>query len=213
MKKTLLTAAASLACMAAFAQGRISFSNNSSHLVYYDPVSTPDPSLAGNAVFNGTINGTNGMPAGYTLVTDLYIGTSSSSLSLISSTTFSASPGSLSSMSVIVPSIPGGTTVFIVTQVRDSASTPEAIWTPGFQGAGLNWYGASSEFTFVLGTSAIAYPAMWSTAGTWAAGTFPMDQYGSGFRGAISVAPVPEPTSFALAGLGAASLLIFRRRK
>jgi hypothetical protein len=29
----------------------------------------------------------------------------------------------------------------------------------------------------------------------------------------IGVAPVPEPTTFALLGLGAAGLLIFRRRK
>jgi hypothetical protein len=29
----------------------------------------------------------------------------------------------------------------------------------------------------------------------------------------IQVSTVPEPTSFALAGLGAAALLIFRRRK
>lgn len=35
----------------------------------------------------------------------------------------------------------------------------------------------------------------------------------SGLYGTINVTSVPEPTSMALAGLGAASLLIFRRRK
>jgi hypothetical protein len=34
-----------------------------------------------------------------------------------------------------------------------------------------------------------------------------------GGMGAISVQSVPEPASFALAGLGAAMLVIFRRRK
>jgi hypothetical protein len=34
----------------------------------------------------------------------------------------------------------------------------------------------------------------------------------SGYAGVV-LAPIPEPTSFALAGLGAAALLIFRRRK
>ena len=48
---------------------------------------------------------------------------------------------------------------------------------------------------------------------TWTDGTFNMDQYGTGSRGAIAVGVVPEPTSFALCGLGAAALLIFRRRK
>lgn len=210
MKKLVLTAVASLACLAAFAQGKISFQANSLHLVYFDPART-DASLGGTGPFSGP-GGTN-MPPGVSLMGDLYIGTSSSSLSLISSTTFGASPGTFATMSVQVPGIPGGTSVFVVAQVRDSASAAETTWTPGFQGQGLGWYGASQEFTFVLGTSAIAYPAMWSTAGTWATGGFNMDQYGAGARGAIGVAPVPEPTSFALAGLGAAAMLIFRRRK
>ena len=58
------------------------------------------------------------------------------------------------------------------------------------------------------------YPAMWSSAAqsTWAAGTFPV--VGATGFGAIEVyATVPEPSMFALAGLGIASLLIFRRRK
>jgi hypothetical protein len=37
--------------------------------------------------------------------------------------------------------------------------------------------------------------------------------YGAtGFNGLV-LAPIPEPSTFALAGLGAAALLIFRRRK
>jgi len=208
MKKLVLTAVASLACLAAFGQGKISFQNNSTHLVYYDPVRVSDASLSGKAVSPGL------MPSGITLVGDLYVGTSSSSLSLISSTSFGAAPGSFSTMSVQVPAIPGGTSVFVVAQVRDSAHAAEATWTPGFQGQGLGWYGASQEFTFVLGTSSISYPAMWSTAGNWAAGTFPLDSSaGAGALGAIGVAAVPEPTTFALAGLGAAAMLIFRRRK
>jgi len=35
----------------------------------------------------------------------------------------------------------------------------------------------------------------------------------TGWAGPITLAPVPEPSMFALAGLGAAALLIFRRRK
>lgn len=45
-----------------------------------------------------------------------------------------------------------------------------------------------------------------------ATGQSPADEFGPALQG-FSVVPVPEPTTFALAGLGIASMLIFRRRK
>jgi hypothetical protein len=166
------------------------------------------------------------MPAGVTLVADLYMGTSSSSLTLYSTTTFGATSGKWNTLNVqaVAPAgaIAGGTTVFVVAQIRDNAFAAPATWTPASAGVpvGTTWYGASQEFSFVLGTSTLAYPPMYAPGAslggglsTWALGTYPMDYLAAGFRGAIVVSPVPEPTSFALAGLGAAALLIFRRRK
>jgi hypothetical protein len=211
MKKLVLTAVASLACLAAFAQGKVSLQVDSLHLVYYDPART-DASLGGQGC-SSTL-----FPAGYPMMADLYAGTSSSSLSLISSTTFSASPGKPNSLSVQIPGVPSGS-VFMILQVRDSAgTTPESIWTPAFneaaaQAAGLHFWGTSTEFSFNLGVS-ITYPPMWGANGNWPAGTFALDQYGAGSRGGIAVVSlVPEPTTAALAGLAAAALLIFRRRK
>lgn len=212
MKKLILTVAASVACLAAFAQGRISFQTDSLHLVYYDNVAA-NGSLAGQAV--SSLN----LPGGISLVADLYMGTSSSSLSLYSSTSFSATAGKWNTVSVTAPTIPGGTTVFVVAQIRDAASAAPSTWTPISEPFG-SYYGRSQEFTFVLGTSSLQYPPMYTTGAslgggfsTWAPGTYNMDFVSPGQRGGIAVAPVPEPTSFALAGLGAAAMLIFRRRK
>jgi len=212
MKKVVLTLTASLACLAAFAQGKISFQTDTLHLVYFQDVAGHSN---GEAIYLGN------MPGTATLVADLYMGTSSGSLFLYSSTTFTATPGKWASTSVQAtansvtgaPAVAGGTTVFVVTQIRDAASAAPNQWSPGLAPFGT-YYGVSSEFQFTLG-SAATYPTMFAPAnGNWAPGTVDMSGYGAGaWKGAIGVSPVPEPTSMALLGLGTAAMLIFRRRK
>jgi hypothetical protein len=199
MKKTFVILAATLASITAFAQGKLSFSTDSLHLVYYNP---GYPGFGGQGVYAGN------MPAGINFVADLYVGTSASSLSLISSTTFSSAPGKFNTISVQVPGIPSGS-VYTMAQIRDSAYPAESVWTPGFVPPTINW-GSSDVFTFTLGIS-ITYPPFWGSNGTWARGTFPMDQYGTGSLGAIMVG-IPEPSCLALAGLGTAALLLRRRK-
>jgi len=227
MKKLVLTCAATLAAVAAFAQGRVQFGNDSLHLVYFD--SSVAGKTNGEAVWTGggesTINGTP-----YTFLADYYLGTSSSSLSLVSSTTFnSTSPGKPSLANYSAPGIAGGTTVYIVEAVRDSGGVAAATLTPaqiasGASGLGASegatFFGIGTEFSFVLGTSTASYPPMYSKgvvlgggSSTWANGTQDMSAYGAGNVGAVGVSAVPEPATFALAGLGAAAALIFRRRK
>jgi len=212
MKKLVLTVTATLACVAAFAQGRISFQTDSLHLVYYG-TSANNGALAGTAVGTGSQS-----PGGVTLVADLYMGTASGSLALYSTTTFAAN-GKWNTLSVTAAGIPGGTTMFVVTQVRDQLAAAPSTWTPATQPFG-SYYGKSEEFTFVLGTSSLQYPPMYAhgaTLGgglsTWADGTYNMDFLAPNQRGAIQVNAVPEPASFALAGLGFAALTILRRRK
>jgi len=209
MKKVVLTLTASLACLAAFAQGKISFQNDSTRLAYYD-------STVGSAFASNGVSST-GTPNGATFMADLYMGTTSTSLQLISSTTFGAVPGKWTATSIIAP-WGGGTTVFIVAQVRDSGGTPAATFIPATDMSlavaglhGFSYAGWSQEFSYPL--NSLSPQPMWNASGTWAPATVNMDQYGAGSRGAIAVSAVPEPTSMALLGLGTAAMLIFRRRK
>jgi hypothetical protein len=209
MKKTLLTLTATLAALAAFAQGKVGFQNDSLHLVYYDNTTG---SLAGKTVYDTQ------MPAGTTLVADLYMGTASASLSFYSSTSFGGTalgPGKWNPTSVTAnnPFVASGH-VFVQVQIRDNSVGAPPIFT------GLpigNYYGKSSMFDFTLGTG-ITYPVMWGANGNWPVGTQDLsgvDGNLPGSRGAIAVSStiIPEPTSFALAGLGAAALMVIRRRK
>jgi hypothetical protein len=171
------------------AQGKIGFNTDTLHLVYYDATV---PELGGSAVSSSN------MPPGVTLMADLYMGTSSSTLYLYSSATFSTTAGRWNSVSVVANTNPvtGAPTIFgqayIVTQVRDGSLTPPSIWTPTTSPFG-NYYGVSQEFTLCV-CGGITYPPMWGASGTWAAGTFPLDQYGAGFKGAIAVSsPVGLP--------------------
>jgi len=155
MKKVVLTLTASLACLAAFGQGRISFQTDSLHLVYYQ--NTPGYTN-GEAVYAAPGH----MPAGVTLMADLYLGTSSTSLSLISSTTFSTvSAGKWNTLNYQSPTISGGTTVFVVAQIRDAAFAAPSTWDSATAPFGT-FYGASQEFSFVLGTSSLQYPQMYN---------------------------------------------------
>jgi hypothetical protein len=216
MKKLVLTAVASLACLAAFAQGKINFQNDSLHLAYWGPTAGALAGLPVNA--DSLAGGITGIAA------DLYMGTSSSSLALYQTTAFSplaTGPGKWLAAQTLAqgntvnpsaPSIGGGTSVFVEVVIRSTEKGANLTFDPANGSQFIAW-GASSMFNFTLG-SGITYPLMWNqTSGNWPLGTWNMDNYGAGSRGSILVNVVPEPTTAALAGLGAAALLIFRRRK
>jgi hypothetical protein len=77
-----------------------------------------------------------------------------------------------------------------------------AYATPQLAQANGSVFGWSGVFRYDYANNVTAPTSL----GTQAAANGPGD-------GHFGVVPVPEPTTFALAGLGAASLLIFRRRK
>ena len=205
MKKILLTIALTAVCAGAFAQGKIAMANDSLHLAYFGPtVKGADAALAGQKV---TLAAT---PSGSTFLVDLFGGTSAGTMSLQQSTTFAAAiPGGWS-RNFISANLAGNTTYTFQVKIREASfATAEAAQ------AGGGYYGFSQVFTMIPG-GGIPYNSIVNpntpAFSTWAAGNVALP--GGGF-GAISVEaiPVPEPSSMALAGIGAASLLMFRRRK
>jgi hypothetical protein len=189
-------AALSLTVVGALGQGKITFANDSLHLVYWNPDPALSPPGQAGQIFNVST-----LP-GLTPVVDLYLGTTSASLTLITTTTFSiSSPGRWNSAFVTVPGIPGGATVFAEIQVRDDSFAPPST----FSGIPFGlYYGDSVEFSFTLGGS-ITYPDFTG----WPPGTYPLPPYG---YGSIEVSLVPEPSSFVFLGLGSIAALLCCRR-
>ena len=117
------------------------------------------------------------------------------------------------------------TTFTLPNASSDGSGGPVDVLVVGWTGAFTSWNTAFTAGTGLLAwtgnalnaqtTSLLAGSLDWqqNTANTAAPAGTPtgMAVGANGFAGLL-FAPVPEPTSFALAGLGAAALFIFRRR-
>jgi len=207
MKKTLLTLTLVVASVAAFAQGKVTFGNDSNHYFVLGKTLAADAAIGGGvaSTAGNTVSGTVGaipvspLPSGVTLVAALYAGTSSGNLTLATSYLLNAAnwsqAGKPKAYGIQLAGVPGGALAYLRVDVYDSAyANGLAAKSAG------SYYGTSTEFTMTPGAS-ISYPSIYAAGGTtWAAGNLVIDA-------------VPEPSTFALAGLGAAAMLIFRRRK
>jgi len=199
MKKTLLTVALATATVAAFAQGKVSLQQDGGSLVTLgSSVKAADQAYAGSNCPAGPL------PSGVVLEVGLYGGQTAGSLTLQTSELLnngtSGLPGGWWATAHCVTTLPGNPTAdFFQVVVWDSAyATPAAAIAAG------SYYGADNIFSMTPGTS-ITYPGINNGGNTtWLA---------AGDENPLIVSTIPEPTTLALAGLGAAALVIFRRRK
>jgi len=216
MKKTLLTMAVAGASLAAFAQGKVSLQNDSGSLYTLagqsgSPASDSSgkvmyPLAADNGVGGSPIAITGPLPSSITLEIGLYGGSSAAVMTLQTHTLLNpagggAGPGpGQGPFTHVATSIAPGTVGFFQVVIWDSAYASPLL----AQAAG-SYYGADNVFSMTTGAS-IAYPAINSGGNTtWAA-------VGDEAPLIVGVS-IPEPATFALAGLGAAAMVIFRRRK
>jgi hypothetical protein len=208
MKKLLLTSAATLLAVAAFAQGTVLFSNGGLNKVSIGE----QGSLAATWVV---------MPAGSAMNFGLFYGvgaTQPATLTFLSSTlgrptsaagVFGAADGTALAAVGIPGTQPGDANVWVKVAGWSSsfgtdwaAAQAAALTTPG------DYFGQTGIVNaLALGPSTGPGTPIWQTA----AMTSPNKFAGGGFT--LFTAVVPEPATMTLAGLGLAALMIFRRRK
>jgi len=216
MKKILVTTlVASALVVSAFAQGTVTFSAAKGSLQY---------TLDGTTLNTVPTTASGGIP-GYTgFNVALYAAPKGNTLSLVNGLPdftangwMLASPilktvapfaGQMANNVVTIPAVlsgaTGGNTVQleVVAWTGSATSFEAAVAAGGNQLFGYSGGGKSGgALTWQQATGTTDPPStVFVTAGA------------AGFNGLV-LAPVPEPSTFALAGLGAAALLIFRRRK
>lgn len=197
MKKILITAAMVVACAGAFAQGKVSFGNDASHLLVFTTdasfLTAPYKAMAGLPVSQGATIGA--------FTAELWGGTAVGNMvkqSTVVAGQAGFDAGRLANVNVTLSGIAAGSAASFQVKIYETAAG-------SFDAAqaGATWVsGKSSVFTTIPGSltfNSIVSPIS-PAFSTWGAET-------------IQLAIVPEPSTMALAGLGAAALLIFRRRK
>lgn len=201
MKKLLTLTLLIGATAYSFGQGVISWANTSGTLISLNGVSMPFNS-GGTATFNfglfiapvGTPGPDMGGPGGLAGIADPAW---QQVAAYTVNSTAAAGAGRMQNagLATLAGFDPGTSVNFIVRAWQSSSGGND--WAAAR--SGISWLGTSALGTAIAGGGAFPTPSAFGVA--------------AGQIGGFNVVPVPEPSSMVLAGLGAASLLLFRRRK
>lgn len=217
MKKTILTTIASLLAVGAFAQGSVTFQNSTATAGWPATVDRNVKFAASAAAFNPLlVEGAN--------VSSNYAGVNLSSLRAA----LYFAPGTVSDANfALVNTLATPVSGLATATFKGSTSTTAGSWFGGTRTmAGIPLQsGAASLMVVVWDTNfgndpfaPAAQGGLWGRSTVFsyttpAGGTPAPAEFLPLNLASFSIGIVPEPSSMALAGLGAASLLLFRRRK
>jgi len=202
MKKLLLTGFGIVLAASVFGQGTVRFSDVSADLssppdrLVRFGAGTTNPFGTNNAVLVNS--GTSSYRA------QLYYGASTAPEGSLIPVTTAAAQFRASTTTTEPGTWAPGNRTFVGFDTGATVSLQVRVWDNQFGAtyelalaSGNGYFGKSTIFQYTVPTDPLAPPS-----------AFVMAPFVS-----FSVTPVPEPSTFALAGLGAAALLIFRRRK
>ena len=203
MKVFLFTLALATFHLATFAQGKVTFGNDANHLIVIDPNGIwlgwagKNPALAGLAApQTGTVNDVMS-----SLTAQLWAGPSAGSLtvqSILNPAGLAGLPdGRIGNIPVTLTGIAGGATGFYQILIFETAAGSYANASDPLTIG--RWYASTPVFSGSAGSFA---PTPLTSMTGWTAGNITL----------TATPPLPEPSTFVLAGLGIASLLLFRRR-
>jgi hypothetical protein len=241
MKKLILTAVLSVASVAAFGQGTIDLLNIAKTSGFVSPIFQPNPAQPGTEQVGqpSTSVYTGALPAGTTVygglpVTSAYdmvllyslsgTATSPGQMSVATivpfrtATTASASPagGILAPGAIPIPGTTGGTTIqFEIGAFYVDPTVAAAIAAGGSTPASI-YAAALADFNGGDGAAQLGWGSIVSgiqLGGSDTAGGPHVEPATIEGWTSFSLMVTPEPSTFVLAGLGAAGLLLFRRRK
>jgi len=215
MKKLLGVLTICALAATAFGQGQVGFINNTAGLVRQWTSltdSTPIGSPVGGAQVElftasagttfspmGTYSGANFLPAYPTLAAFL---AANAGWSAIATTGITPVAGRFNGGTVNSSVAYGVNAEYVILGWTGATGT---TWDQAFGTAGA-FLGTSAEFTTATGNPTTTPPGTAVLLSATLTGMTPVANT------AAYLTPIPEPTSFALAGLGLAALLVFRRR-
>lgn len=211
MKKTLLASLALSLAVGAYAQGTVTFNNNGTG--YRAPVYAPETGVSSLAKIGNTATGT---PAGTQVYSGGLLIGSGYTAQLFAGAAGTTDANLLVGAAALVTFRTGSASGFTSTTTATLANIPKDAAAAVFQirvwdntsGLYANWEAASTAWQ--NGLIAAGMGNLFTVNAIGGDLNTPPSLVG---QESFNIYLVPEPSTFVLAGLAAASLLIFRRRK
>jgi hypothetical protein len=217
MKKTLLTFAVSVCAISVFAQGTVNFNNRNTAAGLFVPIygvnsGSPTESKTGNsavALPAGTQTYAGALLTGSGYLAQLFAapGAGAAESALVASansiTTFrtGTSSGAFAGVTAVLANVlPDAAVATLQVRAWDNTSGLYPTW-------------AAAEAAWLAGTIAAGKSLLFDLNAIGGNLNTPPLPVGMQSFNIYTTTAIPEPSTFVLAGLGAASLLIFRRRK